>query len=85
MTGEEARDVFEEDSEGSVLSHKVEEGEGEAAAGPLAVVVEAAALPGDGEVLAGEAAGPEEGVAPVITAGLHPIACDGTITVGVLS
>jgi hypothetical protein len=50
--------------------HKVEEGEGESAAGSLALVVEAPSLAGDREVLAGEAAGPEDGVMPVSTAGV---------------
>jgi hypothetical protein len=72
MTGEEARNVLEEDGGRSVASHKVEEGEGEAGAGAdllcdigsvVGVVagvervgVEASPLPGDGEVLAWEAA-----------------------------
>jgi hypothetical protein len=61
MTGEEARYVLEDDRGRSVSLHKVEEGEGEA--GSLAR--EPLALPGDAEVLAGEAAGPEVGAGPV--------------------
>jgi hypothetical protein len=56
MTGEKSRYVFEEDEPGSVNSGKVEEGVGEAGPGSLA---HASSLAGDGEVLAGEAAGPE--------------------------
>jgi len=37
MTGEEARNVLEEDGGRSVALHKVEEGEGEAAAGGIGV------------------------------------------------
>jgi hypothetical protein len=60
MAGEESRYVFEEDGGRSVSLHKVEEREGEAAAGGVVgAPVEAAPLPGDAEVLAGEAAGPE--------------------------
>jgi hypothetical protein len=55
MTGEEARNVLEEDEPGSVSPHKLEEGEGQPGSG----AGESAALPGDAEVLAGEAAGPE--------------------------
>ena len=49
-----------------MLSNKVKEGEGEAAAGSC----ESLALAGDGEVLAGEAACPEGGIA---IAGAQPI------------
>lgn len=38
MTGEEARDVLQEDKRGSVSGHKVEEGEGEAGAGHVGSV-----------------------------------------------
>jgi len=60
MTGEEARYVFEEDGGRSVALHKVEEGEGESAA----LSGEACPLPSDGEVLTGEAAGPENSTCP---------------------
>ena len=60
MTGEEARDILEDQEGRSVSLHKVEEGEGESAARSC----ESCALAGDGEVLAGEAAGPEGGVLP---------------------
>ena len=58
MTGEESRHVFEEDGGRSVGCHKVEEGVSEAApgVGSVAVGAHAGSLPGDGEVLAGEAA-----------------------------
>jgi len=55
MAGEESRYILEEDGGRSVSGHKVKEGEGEAAA----LSGESCPLAGDGEVLAGEAAGPE--------------------------
>jgi hypothetical protein len=65
MTGEESRYVFEEDGGRSVSLHKVEEGVGEVGAGAFD---HAPPLASDGEVLAGEAAGPE----PSSTPGLVP-------------
>jgi hypothetical protein len=66
MTGEKSRYVLEEDEPRSVPLGQSEEAEGESRSGVGgggAVVAEAHApsLPGDGEVLAGEAAGPEGG------------------------
>jgi len=58
MTGEESRYVLEEDGGRSVSFHKVEEGMSEIG---TAAVDHSPALAGDGEVLAGEAAGPEGG------------------------
>jgi hypothetical protein len=52
MTGEEARYVLQEAEGRSMPSHKVKEGEGEAAAG----TGEPSSLARDGEVLAREAA-----------------------------
>jgi hypothetical protein len=84
MTGEEARYVLEEDGGRSVSFHKVEEGVGEAASGvePFPVAAHAASLAGDGEVLAGEAAGPEGGTMPTSTAGMFSAgacpSCDHT-------
>jgi hypothetical protein len=69
IRGEEARNVLEEDGGRSVALHKSKEREGEA--GPLAG--EAAALPGDGEILTGEASGPEVGFPPTRTVGAHGI------------
>jgi hypothetical protein len=63
MTGEKSRYVLEEDEPRSVNSGKVEEGVGEAGSGSLA---HPSSLPGDGEILAGEAAGPEGGSVPVV-------------------
>jgi hypothetical protein len=63
ITGQESRYVLEEDEPGSVNSGKVEECVGEAGSGSFA---HASSLTGDGEVLAGEAAGPEGGSVPVI-------------------
>jgi len=63
MTGEEARYVFEEDGGRSVALHKVEEGEGEAAA----LSGESCPLPGDAEVLARKTAGPEGSPMPLPT------------------
>jgi hypothetical protein len=70
ITGQESRYVLEEDEPGSVNSGKVEECVGEAGSSPFA---HASSLPGDGEVLAGEASGPEVGRPPIRTAGAHGI------------
>jgi hypothetical protein len=56
MTGEESRYVFEEDGGRSMAFHKDEEGIGEVGAGAFD---HASPLSCDGEVLTGEAAGPE--------------------------
>jgi hypothetical protein len=56
MTGEESRYVLEEDGGRSVSLHKVEEGVGEVGAGAFD---HASSLPGDAEILTGEASGPE--------------------------
>ena len=69
MAGEESRNVLEEEGPRSVSLHKVEEGEGEDAS----LASEPLALPGDGEVLAGEAACPEVCGAPVITIGIRSL------------
>jgi hypothetical protein len=70
MTGEEARYVLEEDGGRSVSFHKVEEGVGETGSCISTVHVRshAASLAGDGEVLAGETAGPEGCIGPISTA-----------------
>ena len=62
MTGEKARNVLEEDEPRSVLSHKVKEGEGKAAA----LSGESASFAGDAEVLAGEPARPECCSTPIL-------------------
>jgi hypothetical protein len=62
ITGEESRYVLEEDGGRSVALHKVKEGIGEAGSGAVVLCSHASSLAGDGEVLAGEAAGPEGGV-----------------------
>jgi hypothetical protein len=63
MTGEESRYVFEGDRGRSVSLHKVEEGEGEPAPGSAP---HPGSLTGDREVLAGEAARPEDCSTPIV-------------------
>lgn len=58
IAGQESRDVFEEEGWGSVLFDEVEEDEGEDGS----VAGETLSLACDGEVLAGEPAGPEVSV-----------------------
>jgi hypothetical protein len=61
MTGEKSRNVLEEDGGRSVSLHKGEEGERQSGSG----TGEPSPLPGNREVLAGEASRPEGGVLPV--------------------
>jgi hypothetical protein len=64
MTGEEARDILEEDVSRSVNSCKGEEGVGEVRSGAFD---HASSLSGDGEVLAREPACPEGRSVPLVS------------------
>jgi hypothetical protein len=67
--GEETGNVLQEDPRRSVSFHKLEVGEGEAGAS----AVESSSLAGDAEVLAGEAAGPEDSTASASEAVTGPV------------